>query len=77
MAEKRCNVSGERRTAMTKIGLIAAAALSLVLATPAMARQGHHHHYGYSHALKLHYGSTYAAYGFYRGSDFARKDTFN
>jgi len=59
---------------MTKIGLIGAAALSLVLATPAMAMHGHHYHY--FHALK-HFGSTYAAYNFYQGYNFARRNTFN
>jgi hypothetical protein len=54
---------------MTKFGLIGAAALSLVLATPAMAMHGHHYHYGY--------GSTYAAYNFYQGYSFARRNTFN
>jgi hypothetical protein len=64
---------------MRKFGLIGAAALSLVLATPAMAMHGHHHHYhyGYLHALKFHFGSTYGASNFYRGSDFARRNTFN
>ena len=62
---------------MTKFGLMAVTALSLVMATPVMAMHGHHHHYGYYHALKHHFGSTYAAYGFYRGSDFARKNTFD
>lgn len=61
---------------MTKFGLIGAAALSLVLATPAMAMH-HHRHYDYFHALKYHYGSTYGAYTFYRGYDFARRNTFN
>jgi hypothetical protein len=75
--EKRSYVSRERRTVMRKFGLIGAAALSLVLATPAMAMHGHHHHYGYLHALKFHFGSTYGAYNSYRGSDFARRNTFN
>ena len=61
---------------MTKFGLIGAAVLSLVLATPAMAMHGHHHHYGYFHVLK-HFGSTYAAYNFYQGYDFARRNNFN
>ena len=55
---------------MTKLGLIGATALSLVLATPAMAMHSHHHHYGY-------FGSTYGAYYFYHGYDFARKNAFN
>src|ERR1700732_1911608 len=75
--EKRSYVSRERRTVMTKFGLIGAAALSLVLATPAMAMHRHHHHYGYLHALKFHFGSTYGAYNFYQGYDFARRNTFN
>jgi hypothetical protein len=66
---RRSYVSSERRTVMTKFGLIGAAALSLVLATPAMAMHGHHYHYGY--------GSTYAAYNFYQGYSFARRNTFN
>jgi hypothetical protein len=48
--KKRPYVSRERRTVMTKFGLIGAAALSLLLATPAMAMHRHHHHYRYSHA---------------------------
>ena len=55
----------------------ALAALSLVLATPAMAMYGHHHHYGYFHALKSHFGSTYGAYGFYPWGNFARRNTFS
>jgi hypothetical protein len=62
-------------TAMTKFGLIGAAALSLMLATPATASHWHHH-YGYFHTLK-HFGSTYAAYNFYYRYDFARRNTFN
>jgi hypothetical protein len=61
---------------MTKFGLIGAAVLSLLLATPAMAKH-HHHHYSSLHALKFHYGSTYGAYDDYRDYDFARRDTFN
>ena len=64
-------------TVMTKFGLIGAAALSLLLATPAMAMHHHHHHYFHLSALKVYYGSTYGAYDFYRGYDFARRDTFN
>jgi len=62
---------------MTKYGLVGPVALSLVLAaTPVMAMHGHHH-YSYFHALKYNHGSTYAAYNFYRGYDFARRNTFN
>jgi hypothetical protein len=75
--EKRSYVRRERRTVMTKFGLIGAVVLSFVLATPAMAMHGHHHHYGYFHALKFHFGSTYGAYNFYGGYDFARRNTFN
>jgi hypothetical protein len=64
------------RTVMTKPGLIGLALL-LVLATPAMAMHARHHHYGYFHALKFHFGSTYAAYNFYQGYDFARRNNFN
>jgi len=64
-------------TVMKKFLLIGAAALSLLLATPAMAMHHHHHHYSHLSALKVYYGSTYRAYDFYRGYDFARRDTFN
>jgi hypothetical protein len=59
--------------------LIGAAALSLSLATPAMAMQHgyHHHHRGYIHkesrvqnAPKFGDGSTYGAYNFYPEHDF-------
>jgi hypothetical protein len=46
--------------------LIGAAALSLVLATPAMAMH-HHYHHGklpIQNAQKYDYGSTYGAYNF-------------
>jgi len=49
---------------MTKFGLIGAAVLSLVLASPVMAMHRHHHHHHYFHA--------YGAY-----NDFARRNTFN
>jgi hypothetical protein len=62
---------------MIKIGFFGAALLSLVLASPAMAMHGRYHNYGHLHSLKLHFGSTYAAYNFYRGYDFARRNTFN
>ncbi len=62
---------------MTKFAWIAVTALSLVLASPAMAVQGHHRHHGSLPALKLHYGSTYAAFGYYGGYDFARRNNFN
>lgn len=61
---------------MTKFGLIGAAALSLMLATPAMAMHSYHRD-DYIHALKFHFGSTYGAYGFYPWGDFARRNTFN
>ena len=67
----------EGETVMTKFGLIGTAALSLLLATPAMAMHHHHHHYSHLSALKVYSGSTYGAYDFYRGYDFARRDTFN
>jgi hypothetical protein len=51
---------------MTKFGLIGAAVLSLMMATPAMAMH-RHHHYGYFHA------GSYNSYG----ADFDRKNTFN
>jgi hypothetical protein len=75
---------------MTNFKLIGAAAVALMLATPAMAMQrGHHQHYTQSSALgalKSRYGSAYGAYGFDRGDEFApgnvvndfdRKNTFN
>src|SRR4029077_14925307 len=52
---------------MTKFGLIGAAGLSLMLASPAMAMHRHHDYYGYSHA------GSYSSYG----GDFDRKNTFN
>ena len=70
---------------MMNISLIGAAALSLMLATPAMAMQhSYHHHYGYIHrespvlnAPKFDYRSAYGAYNFYPEHDFARRNTFN
>lgn len=79
---------------MMNFRLIGAAALLLTLATPAMAmHRGYHHHYGYIHrglpvqnASRFGYGSTYRAYNFYPGhnyapgnvyDDFARRNTFN
>lgn len=74
---------------MMNFRLIGAAALLLTLATPAMAmRHHHHHHYGQpvQGALRLGYGSTYRAYNFYPGhnfapgniyNDFDRRNTFN
>jgi len=53
----------KRRSVMTKFGLIGAAVLSLVLASPTMAMHRHHHH---------HY---FHAHGVY--NDFARRNTFN
>jgi hypothetical protein len=41
-----------------------------------MAMHGHHH-YGYFHALKFRFGSTYGAYGFHYRGDSARRNTFN
>jgi hypothetical protein len=64
---------------MMNFRLIGAAALSLMLATPAMAVQhGYHHHYDHvSHSVSR-------AYAFDRGyaagnvsSDFDRRNTFN
>ena len=59
--------------------LIGAAALSLLLATPAMAMpHRYHHHHGSVHkefpfqpALKSRYGSTYGAYNFYPRDEFS------
>ena len=56
-----------------------------MLAAPAMAMQhGHHHHYGYVHgeapvqnAPKFGYGSTYGAYDFYPGDDFAPRNVYD
>jgi hypothetical protein len=60
---------------MKHFRLIGAAALSLMLATPAMAMQ-HHHHYGYTHK-KSGYGSIYGAYAFDRGHDFGSRNIYN
>jgi hypothetical protein len=66
---------------MANLKLLAATAISLLVATPVVAMPlGHHHHrYAYSRA--------YRAYGFYRGGgnfassnfsgDFDRRNTFN
>jgi hypothetical protein len=79
----------ERRIFIMNYRLIGAAALSVMLATPAMAMQHrHHHHYGYIHkgSPEFGYGSTYGAYAFYPRDDFAagnhsldfdRRNTFN
>jgi hypothetical protein len=62
---------------MMNFRLIGAAALSLVLATPAMAMHHRYHHdYGHSklpvqNALKYGYGSTYGAYNFYPRDEFS------
>lgn len=65
---------------MTTFRLIAAAAISLALATPAMAmHRGYHHHRYFS-------SRAFSAYAFHRGYDFAprsfdndfdRRNTFN
>ena len=76
-----------------KFRLIGATALSLMLASPAMAMQHGHYHYGYIHkdpsvqnAPEYRYGSSYGAYNFYPEDEFApdnhsfdfdRKNTFN
>jgi hypothetical protein len=65
---------------MTNFKLLGAAALSLLVAAPAVAvPQRDHPRYGYSHrtspvqhARGFGYGSPYEAYGFDRGDDFAR-----
>jgi len=62
---------------MTKFGLIGAALLSLVMATPATAMHRHYHHYDYLHSLKYHFGPTYGAYNYYRGYGFDRRNTFD
>jgi hypothetical protein len=62
---------------MKALRLIGEAALSLMLATPAMAMQRrYHHHYGHFHK-KFGYGSTYGAYAFDRGYDFAPRNIRN
>jgi hypothetical protein len=69
-----------RRKVMTNFKLIGAAALSLLLASPAVAMpQRDHHRYAYSHRMSpaqhvrnFGYGSPYEAYGFDRGNDFDR-----
>jgi hypothetical protein len=73
---------------MMNFRLIAAAALSLMLATPAMAMHHGYHHHGYVHSGWPHFGyhSTRGAYAYDRGynfapgnaySDFDRRNTFN
>jgi hypothetical protein len=69
--------------------LVAAAAASLLVATPALAAQRVDHHRQsrrVQHARKFDYRSVYGAYGFDRGDDFAsgndyddfaRRNTFN
>jgi hypothetical protein len=65
---------------MTNFKLLGAAALSLLVAPPAVAApQRDHHRYSYSHRISpvqhtrnFGYGSPYEAYGFDRGDDFAR-----
>jgi hypothetical protein len=67
--------------------LIAAAAASLLVATPALATQrAAHHRYSHAHARLFNYRSVYGAYGFDQGGNFApdnisgdfdRKNTFN
>jgi hypothetical protein len=69
------------------LALIAAATLSLLAATPALAMQrGGHHRYASQHVRKFDYRSVYGAYGFDPGGDFApgdvsddfaRRNTFN
>lgn len=67
---------------MTSLRLIRAVALSLLLATPAMAMRRVDHHRGATarHARGFGYRSVYGAYGFDRGGileDFDRRNTFN
>jgi hypothetical protein len=50
---------------MMNFRLIGAAALSLVLATPAMAMQHRHHHHYSQDALENRYDSAYGARNFY------------
>jgi hypothetical protein len=53
--------------------LIGAVALSLMLASPAMAmHRGYHHH----HAVKFGNSSIYGAYNFYSGHDYAPRDDY-
>jgi hypothetical protein len=77
---------GKRKSTMS-LKLIAAVALSLLAASPAVAMQrGNHHRYSHQHARKFDYRSVYGAYGFDPGGDFApgnayddfaRRNTFN
>jgi hypothetical protein len=66
---------------MMKFRLIGVAALSLMLATPAMAMQhGYHHHYGHvsqrvSRAFAFDRGYNFVPRGV--SSDFDRRNTFN
>jgi hypothetical protein len=67
--------------------LITAAAVSLLVATPALAAQrAAHHRYSHAHARLFNYRSVYGAYGFDQGGNFApdnisgdfdRRNTFN
>jgi hypothetical protein len=62
---------------MMIFSLIGAAALLLMLATPPMATQHRYHRrYGYFHN-KFGYGSTYGAYAFDRGHNFAARNIYN
>lgn len=66
---------------MMNFRLIAAAALSLALATPAMAmHRDYHHHTSYihrEHAPRFGYGTAYGAYAYDRGRDFAPGNVYN
>jgi hypothetical protein len=74
----------QEKNAMTNFGLIGTAAVLLLVATPAMAKQRvDHTRYGYAQRIPR---SVYNAYGFDRGSDvtpgntsadFDRRNTFN
>jgi hypothetical protein len=74
---------------MMNFRLIAAAALAVALASPAMAmHRDYHRHYGYihrEHAPRFGYGTAYGAYAFDHrhdfapgnvDDDFARRNTF-
>jgi|HubBroStandDraft_2_1064218.scaffolds.fasta_scaffold1018525_1 hypothetical protein len=70
---------------MINFKLIGAAAVALMLATPAMAmHRGHHRHDAQIQresqalgALKSRYGTAYGAYGFDRGDEFAPGNVVN
>jgi hypothetical protein len=72
----------KEKRVMTKLKLVGAAAVALLLASPAVAaRRVDHNRYSYR-VSPVHHGnvghrSVYDAYGLYPGSDFAPGDAYN